>query len=179
MLEKRFSFPTLPICMYYFCNSSFFYFLSPQFPAGARSAERGPWSTVTFLLSSSPSSSSLAPQIHKEYQVNLPSKTQIRKTYIEFPSLFSLAPKNQIHKEYQVTLFRYTKYTNHILSFPPCFRWPLRSPFSKTPQIHKTYVEFPSLFSLAPKNKKTQGVPGHPYHRHLKYTRHIEEYTWS
>merc|ERR1712013_527286 len=62
--------------------------------AGARSAERGPWSTVTFLLSSSPSSSSLAPQIHKEYQAATPCCVNFllsKARYLKFlPFLTSL-----------------------------------------------------------------------------------------
>merc|ERR1711899_283294 len=66
---------------------------------GARSAERGPWSTVTFLLSSSPSSSSLAPQIHKEYQAATPCCVNFllsKARYLKFLPFLTILP-SQVH----------------------------------------------------------------------------------
>merc|ERR1711962_1769878 len=67
----------------------------PSKAAKARSAERGPWSTVTFLLSSSPSSSSLAPQIHKEYQAATPCCVNFllsKARYLKFLPFLTILP---------------------------------------------------------------------------------------
>merc|ERR1712156_1335643 len=67
----------------------------PSKAAGARSAERGPWSTVTFLLSSSPSSSSLAPQIPKEYQAATPCCVNFllsKARYLKFLPFLTILP---------------------------------------------------------------------------------------
>merc|ERR1712156_564942 len=69
---------------------------------GARSAERGPWSTVTFLLSSSPSSSSLAPQIHKEYQAATPCCVNFllsKARYLKFLPFLTILPSLVYIKE--------------------------------------------------------------------------------
>ena len=108
---------------------------------------------MTFLLSSSPSSSSLAPQIHKEYQVNLYQRLKYTKHTSSFPPCFRWPLKIKYTRSTRSPFSDTPQIHKSYIEFPPCFRWPLRSPFSKTPQIRKTYVEFPSLFSMAPKNQ--------------------------
>ena len=147
------------MCMYYFCNYSFLFSDSIIPSRGTISGTRAmvhcdlPPLLLPLLLIIGPSNTQGVPGQHS-------SKTQIHKTYINFPSLFLLAPQNQIHNECHVTLFKDSSNTQNIY-WAPCFCWPLkikyarsiRSSFSKIPQIHKTCIEFPSLCSLALQNQ--------------------------
>ena len=136
--------------MYYFCNSAFsiIWLYNSQQGHDQRNEGHGPlW----------PSSSPPPPPPH-HWPLKYTRST--RSTFIKDSNT------QNIHRVSLLVFVgpsdhpfqRLLKYAKHMLSSPPCFRWPLkikytrstRSPFSDTPQIHKSYIEFPSLLSLAP-----------------------------